>query len=132
MRVLLAIIIANAVVPLADWYFFGLLWHEKYNAYPEVWRRSQGDSGETRAVALSALVGALTPTVFVLLCMALGIVHLRQTLLLGVGLWVMGPLPMWIWNWLFMKVHPLILVSGVLGWLIRLGVSALVVGILLA
>lgn len=131
MRILLVIVVANVVVSLADWYFFGVLWHDKYKAYPEVWRRPQGGAGEGRAVALSALVGALTPTVFVVLCVLLGMVRLHQALLLAAGVWLMGPLPMWIWNYIFMKIHPLILVSGILGWLIRLGVTALVVGLLL-
>lgn len=131
MRILLAIVIANVVVSLADWYFFGVLWHDRYKAYPEVWRRPQGGAGEGQAVALSALVGALTPTVFVLLCVLLGTVRLQQALLLGAGVWLMGPVPMWIWNYTFMKVHPLTLAAGILGWLVRLGASALVVAMLL-
>jgi hypothetical protein len=37
---------------------------------------------------------------------------------------------MWLWNYIFMKVHPLILLSGILGWLVRLGLSAVAVGLL--
>ncbi len=116
MRILWALVIANVAVSLTDWYFFGVLWHEKHKAYPEVWRRPEGGPGEGRAVGLSALVGALTPTAFIVLCVLLGIVRLRQALLLGIGVWLMGPVPMWIWTYIFMKGHPLILVSGILGW----------------
>jgi hypothetical protein len=38
---------------------------------------------------------------------------------------------MWIWNYIFMKVHPLTLLAGLLGWLVRLGVSAVVVAMVL-
>jgi hypothetical protein len=131
MRILIAIIVANVVVALADWYFFGVLWHEKYKAHPEVWRRPQGGPGEGKAVALSALVGALTPTAFVIACLLFNMTRLPQALLLGVFAWLMGPVPMWIWNYIFMKVHPLILLSGILGWLVRLGLSAAVVALLL-
>ena len=126
MRILLAILIANVLVSLTDWFFFGVLFHEKYHAFPEVWRRPRGGSGEGKAIALSALIGALTPTAFVLGCAFLGIASLR-VFVLAVLVWLMGPIPMWVWNYLFMKVHPLILLSGVLGWLVRLGVSAGVV-----
>src|SRR5574341_1497263 len=98
MRVLVAIVIANVVVSLSDWYFFGVLWHDKYKAYPEVWRRPQGGPGEGKAVAQSALVGALTPTVFVLTCALLNMVRPQQALLLGAAVWLMGPVPLWIWN----------------------------------
>lgn len=127
MRILLAILIANVLVSLTDWFFFGVLFHGKYNAFPEVWRRPRGGPGESRAIALSALIGALTPTLFVLACAFLGIVGSLQVSLLAVMVWLMCPLPMWVWNYLFMKVHPLILLSGVLGWIVRLGVSAAVV-----
>jgi hypothetical protein len=131
MRVLGAIVIANVVVSLADWFFFGVLWHEKYKAYPEVWRRPEGGTGENQAVAWGALVGALTPTVFVLLCALLDTLRLPRALLLALGIWLMGPVPMWAWNYLFMKIHPLTLTAGLLGWLVRLGACALTVGLLL-
>ena len=131
MRILLAIVIANVLVSLADWYFFGVLWHEKYKAFPEVWRRPQGGTGESKAVALSALVGALTPTMFVVVCVLLSIAHSRQATLLAAAVWLMSAVPMLVWNYLFLKVHPLILLSGILGWLVRLGLSALVVACIL-
>jgi hypothetical protein len=130
MRILVAIVIANVVVSLADWYFFGVLWHDKYKAHPEVWRRPEGGPGEGKAVALSALVGALTPTLFVVACVAFNMTRLQQALLLAAATWLMGPVPMWLWNYIFMKVHPLILLSGILGWLVRLGLSAVAVGLL--
>ncbi|NIP22701.1 MAG: hypothetical protein GWN67_02030 [Phycisphaerae bacterium] len=131
MRILLAIVIANVVVSLSDWYFFGVLWHDKYKAHPEIWRRPHGGPGESKVVGLSALVGALTPTVFVLACALFNMVRPQQALLLGAAVWLMGPVPMWIWNYLFMKMHRLILLAGILGWLVRLGVCALIVVMLL-
>jgi hypothetical protein len=127
MRILLAILIANVVVSLTDWFFFGFLFHEKYGAFPEVWRRPRGGPGESKAIALSALVGALTPTLFVLACSFLDLAWPLHAFLLAFLVWLMCPVPMWIWNYLFMKVHPLILLAGILGWLVRLGVSAGVV-----
>jgi hypothetical protein len=131
LRILIVIVVANVVVSLADWYFFGVLWHEKYKAYPEVWRRPEGGPGESKAVALSAMVGAITPTVFVIACVLFNMTRLPQAMLLGTFAWLIGPVPMWIWNYIFMKVHPMILLSGMLGWLVRLGLSAVVVGLLL-
>jgi hypothetical protein len=96
MRILMAIVLANLLVSLAAWYFFGVLWHEKCEARPEVWRRPQGGPGEGRAVALSAVVGALTPTVFEGACVLLGTARLTQALLLGAAIWLMAPVPIWI------------------------------------
>jgi hypothetical protein len=131
MRLVFTIVVANVLVSLADWFFFGILWHDKYKAYPEVWRRPAGGHGETAAVAVSAVVGALTPTVFILVCVLLGQVRLQNALVLGGGVWLMSAVPMWLWNFVFMKVHPLVLLSGMLGWLVRLALAALTVGLLL-
>jgi hypothetical protein len=46
----LAILAAAIATSLADWLFFGVLFHEKYKAFPEVWRRPEGGQGEGRAV----------------------------------------------------------------------------------
>ena len=40
-RLALAAIVAGTSVSLTDWLFFGVLFHEKYQMYPEVWRTSQ-------------------------------------------------------------------------------------------
>ena len=127
MRILTAVVLANVLVSLADWFFFGFLWHEKYLAFPEVWRRPRGGPGEGKAVALSAVVGALTPTVFVTLCALTGLSHPRQAIPLAAAMWLMSAVPALVWNYLFVKTHPLILLGGLLGWLVRLGLSAGVV-----
>ena len=130
MHLLLAIVIANVVVFLTDWYFFGVLWHDKYLAFPEVWRRPQG-APEGTAVAVSALVGTLTPTVFVILCALLILVRPGQVALVGAAVFLMTAVPLLAWNYVFMKVHPLTFLGQLLGWLVRLGLSAAVVVLLL-
>ena len=37
-RVFLAILAAGLATSLTDWLFMGVLFHEKYLAFPEVWR----------------------------------------------------------------------------------------------
>jgi hypothetical protein len=126
MRILLAIVIANVVVMLADWFFFGVLWHKKYLAFPDVWRHAGDRTGERKAVALSTVVGALTPTVFIGLY-ATGLAQAAQAPLLAAAVWLMAAVPALVWNYLFARIHPLILVGGLLGWLVRLELSAGVV-----
>ena len=131
MRIVTAVVLANVFVSLSDWLFFGVLWHEKYGAFPEVWRRPRGGSGEGRAVALSAVVGALTPTVFVVLCRLESLSHPGQVITLAVAVWILSAVPALVWSYLFVKTHPLILTGGLLGWLVRLLISAGVVVLVL-
>lgn len=46
--------------------------------------------------------------------------------------WLMVPVPLVITNALFMKIHPLIVVSHSLGWLAKLAIAAVVAGWLIS
>ncbi len=53
------------------------------------------------------------------------------TLVFAVLVWLMVPVPLLITNALFIKLHPLVVVSNSLGWLAKLVVAALSVTLLL-
>ena len=119
--------VACIAASFTDWLFFGVFFHEKYMAFPEVWRRPPGAAGEGRAVGLAIVVGFLTPLCFVLSCYGLHIADARAVTLLVVGTWAMTALPLLVINYLFMKMHPLIVVAHSLGWLAKLAVSGIAV-----
>ena len=131
MHVGLAMLASAVGVSLADWFFFAVLFHEKYKAYPEVWRRPEGGAGQGRAIGLSALTGLLTPIVFVWLCTSLGVVQARPCLLLAVSAWAMACFPMLVGSYLFIKTHPLVFFAHSLGWLVKLLIPAAAVAWLL-
>ena len=125
-----AIAIAGVTSSFTDWFFGGILFHDKYLAYPEVWRQAAGRS-ETPAVAWSIVLGFLTAAAFMAISVILG-VHGYWSLLTLAGLsWLMVPVPLLITNALFIKLHPLIVLSHSLGWLAKLAVAAVVGGRLL-
>jgi len=119
--------VACFAASLTDWLFFGVLFHEKYMAFPEVWRRLPGTAGEGCAVGQAVVVGFLTPPTFVLACLCLHITGAQAVTLFVAATWVMTALPLLITNYLFMKMHPLIVVSHALGWLAKLVVSGIAV-----
>src|SRR5882672_2945062 len=123
-RFLLAVLVAGIVISLTDWFFFGVLFHEYYNAYPEVWRSSQGG---TRAVWIA--VGFFTCAVFIYACLRLKLFHYAATFRLALWMWLGLALPIIVTNAFFMKLHPLIVVTHSLGWLARLAVAAVSVGL---
>jgi len=123
-RILVAIIAAGFVSSLTDWIFAGVLFHGKYLTYPEVWRQSPGKS-ETPAVAWSVVLGFITAAAFILACEEFHVHGYAATLKLAALCWLMVPLPLLITNALFIKLHPLVVVSHSLGWLAKLTVAAL-------
>ncbi len=116
----LAILAAAIATSLADWLFFGVLFHEKYKAFPEVWRRPEGGQGEGRAVAVAAAVSLLTPVSFVALSVWSGQTQGAHAFVLAAGVWLMVALPLLLMNHLFIKTHVLVTVAHSLGWLVKL------------
>lgn len=127
---LLAVLLSGIAGSLADWLFAGVLFHEKYLAYPEVWRPSlkQNDAG---AIAWGMILGFLTFAAFMAACVTFNVHGYRSDLQLAVLIWIMVPLPLIITNAFFIKLHPLIVVSHSLGWLAKLVIAALAAGWLL-
>ncbi len=123
----LTVLVAGIGTSLTDWLFMGVLFHEKYRAHPEVWRRPEGGAGETRAIVLALALGLLSCAAFVFLSVRLGLTSHNHALKLAAAVWTVGPLPIIGMNALWMKYHPLIVLSHSLGWLARLVVSALAV-----
>jgi hypothetical protein len=128
---LLAILAAGVISSFTDWFFGGILFHDKYLAHPEVWRQTGGKS-ETPAVAWSIVLGFLTAAAFMSVCVIFTVHGYRAGIELAGLCFLMVPVPLLITNALFIKLHPLVVVSNSLGWLAKLIVAALVAGWLLA
>jgi hypothetical protein len=119
----LAVLAAGSASSMTDWLFAGSLFHDKYNAYPEVWRYPAGTS-ESKAVVWSIVSGFFACAAFTLIVIALGVHGWRETLLLALLVWAAAALPLLITNALFIKLHFLVVVSNALGWLVKLGLAA--------
>jgi hypothetical protein len=126
----LTMLAAAVATSLADWLFFGVLFHEKYKAFPEVWRRPEGGAGEGAAVARAAFVSLLTPIAFVASCAWMGQTRGASPFVLALGIWLTAALPMLVMNYFFIKTHPLVTVAHSLGWLVKLLLCAAAVALL--
>ncbi len=127
---LAAVVIAGFVSSLTDWVFGGILFHGKYSVHPEVWRQGP-NKGEGPAVAWSVALGFVTSAAFMSACILFVVHGYRASLELAGLCWLMVPVPLLVTNALFIKLHPLIVVSHSLGWIAKLGVAAVTAGFLL-
>ncbi len=123
-RVALAVVLSGVVVSLTDWFFGGVLFHGKYMAHPEIWRRPGGP--ETPAIIGSTLLGFVTCGVFVTACPMLHIAGFHQTLEFAHAIWLIAPVPLLITNALWIKMHPLVVLAHSLGWFVKLSVVAMI------
>jgi Protein of unknown function (DUF1761) len=122
-RVLWAILAAGVATVFTDWFFMGFLFHRKYLAYPEVWRKKPGEP-DAGLIAGSQAVALISCAAFVLVCARLGLHTWAATLKLAAMVWAMGPLPILVQNLMWTKVHPQITAAHLAGWLVRLLVCA--------
>lgn len=116
---------AGVVSSLTDWLFAGDWLHRRYT-YPEIWRQNV----EAGAIALTSPLPFLTCGVFAYVTAQLGL-HSVGALKLAVAVWVIGPLPLILTNAAFMKLHRFFVVSYAAGWLIKLTIVAVAVGLFL-
>lgn len=114
---LLWAILAGAVLgSLADWLFAGVIFHARYQVYPEVWR--QGN--ERGRIAAAQALCLVTSAAFVLLAWKIHQTDARGALKLAAMIWLIGPLPMLLANAMFIRIDRLVTVSHAIGWLAKL------------
>ena len=127
-RFALALLSAGVAASLTDWFFMGVLFHGKYLAHPEVWRRPKGGAGEGKAIAAATLLGFVTCAAFLFICARLGVHSPARALKLAAAIWLTVPVPLIVTNAMWFKVHNLITLTHCLGWLAKLAVAALAAG----
>jgi hypothetical protein len=101
---------------LADWLFMGVIFHGRYQVYPEVWRAGN----EKPRILLAQVLALVTSAAFVGLAWKLHQTDFQGALKLAAMVWLIGPLPMLVGNALFIKIDHLVTASHAVGWLVKL------------
>jgi len=125
-RLALITISCGIVTSLTDW-FFACDWLHRRYSYPEIWRQG----AESRAIALTSPLPFLTCGVFAFVCARLGLHSVMSAVKLALAVWVIGPLPLILTNAAFMKLHRVFVISYTAGWLVKLAIAAIAVGLFL-
>jgi hypothetical protein len=131
LRYVIALAVASVATSLSDWYFMGVLFHDKYLAHPEVWRHTGNRRSESLAIAWSTLLGVVSAAAFLWLCGRLGLAGQNSVFMLALGVWLIGPLPLLLTQAAFIKLHPLNTLASLVGWLVRLALFAAAARLLL-
>lgn len=125
-RFALAALASGIAGSFTDWFFMGFLFHRKYMEAPEMWRGQPGQP-ETEKIAFSALLGLVASVAFIYLCYWTGALPiLRSTIRMAAVVWFVAPVPLILTNVLWMKFHPLLGMTHMLGWLARFIVTGVI------
>ena len=127
-QIVIAIAVGFVAASLCDWLFMGVLFHERYKTYPEVWR----DAGNERMkIIVAQIFSAMTAAGFVWLATLIGPLSLRTAVAVAALLWLLGPLPLLLGNHLFIKLDPYVTATHAMGWLVKLIVIAAITAVVL-
>jgi hypothetical protein len=124
-----ATLLGGLLGSLADWLFAGILFHDRYLRYPEVWR--EGAGSQRHRIVIAQGLALLTAAAFTALAWKLHQVDPSGALKLAVMIWAIGPLPLLLANSLFIKLDPLVTASHAAGWLAKLLLCGAAVAVLL-
>jgi hypothetical protein len=116
LNLLWAVLVGALLGSLADWLFAGVIFHERYQLHPEVWR--QGN--ERGRIAAAQALCLVTAAAFVLLAWKTHQTDARGALKLAAMIWLVAPLPMLLANAMFIRIDRLVTVSHAIGWLAKL------------
>ena|SRR6185295_11617623 len=125
-----AAIAASFLASMTDWYFFGVLFHDRYHLHAGVWKKYKNKQDEMRSILIGTLFGSFTCIIFVAGCMILKITALPLALSTAAFLWLMIPLPLLLTQSVFMKYDRGLMAAHSGGWLAKLLVAAVCVGLI--
>jgi len=117
---------AGLLTSLTDWLFAGDWIHKRWT-YPEIWRKG----AEGPKIALTEPLPFMTCAVFAYLAERLGRTTVTGATKLAFAIWIIGPLPLILTNAAFIKLHRVFATLYSLGWLVKLLIAAVAVGLLL-
>jgi hypothetical protein len=129
--VVLAVLVAGIVATVTDWLFMGVLFHDRYMKYPEVWRDGIVGGKDRTAVIYSCALDFVAAAGIVALCVLADIHTLGPALGVAFFAWLAGPLVITVTNAFFMKLDWAVVGAHCAGYLVRFLVAGIAVAIFL-
>ena len=126
---LAAVAAAVIVTSFTDWLFFGVLFHDRAKATPEIWRPLDTVSDRNR-ILLSTAIGAVSCAGFAWLCVKTGSLEIMPALCLAVVGWGATALPLMATQVTWIRLHPLVGASYAAGGLARFAITGAITALL--
>jgi len=132
MGILIAAILAAGILgTFTDWLFMGVLFHNAYNTYPEIWRPGIRDGKDKAAILWAGALGFVMSAGVIALCALVGVGCIWSGLGVALLVWLAGPLIVIVVNALFVKLDSKITFAHCLGYLARMLIAGAAAGLVL-
>jgi hypothetical protein len=128
--VLAAVFIAGTVATFTDWYFMGVLFHDRYGTYPETWW-PRDRSTETKPILYSSALGYVTAAAVIALCAMAGVGDVWGGIKVAVIAWLAGSFVQVATTHIWVRIDPKVSIAHALGYLARFLIAGIAAGIAL-
>jgi len=115
-----AVAVAGTASTFTDWLFMGVLFHDAYDRYPEVWREGVRGGKSRGAIVWASVLGYVMTAAVVALCCVAHVLGVGGGLVVGALAWLAGPPVVIVVNNLFVKIDPKITFAHCAGYAARL------------
>jgi len=124
-----AVLVAGILSSFTDWYFFGVLHHDRYQRYPETWWPRAGN--ETMPILYSTALGFITAAAVIALSAMAGVDGILSGIKVGLLCWLAGSFVQVATTQLFVRIDLRVGVAHMLGYLARFLIAGVAAGIAL-
>jgi hypothetical protein len=122
---------AGTVAMFTDWLFMGVLFHDAYRRYPEVWRPGITEGAERGAIIASSIIGYIMSGGVVALCLMADVGGILEGLEVAALAWLAGPFVILTTNHFFFKLDWRVTLTQCLGYLARMALAGAAAGYVL-
>ena len=129
--IVLAILVAGIAATFTDWLFMGVLFHDRYMKYPEVWREGIVGGKDRSAVIYSCALDFVAAAGIVGLCVLADIHTLWPAIGVALLAGIAGPVVIMITTGFFMKIDWYVVAAHSVGYVVRFLLAAIAVAIFL-
>jgi hypothetical protein len=120
-KIAAAIAVGLILASLADWVFAGVLFHDRYQTHPEVWRKN---GANPKALIAAQVLTIPTVAGLVALMIWTGRDSTGSALILAALVWSIAAAPAILVNGVFIKMDARVVASHAVGWLVKLALIA--------
>ncbi len=124
-----AVFVAGTLASFTDWFFMGMLFHDRYQVYPETWWPRAGN--ETMPILYSTALGYITAAAVMWLCALAGVDGVMSGLKVGFIAWLAGSFVQVATTHIWVRIDLKVSIAHALGYLARFVIAGIAAGIAL-
>jgi len=106
----------------------GVLFHDRYNRYPDTWWPRSGPGAERGAIIWSSALGFVTAAAVALLCAFAGVHDIKGGLIVAALAAAAGPLVISPTNGMWIKIDPAVTFAHTAGYVVRFLIAGAAAG----